>query len=343
MTDLRVPVGVATGVGSWPGTDPRAAAEVVVGELAALPHLVELPARGIGADMIGRAGALLVDMPVDTSTTGYRLTQRVGAATRTARDLLARDLDALEEAWELAGRRGADQPVKVQAVGPLTLASQLELHGGHRVLTDPGALRDVAESLAEGIANHAADAARRLGSPVVVQLDEPGLAAVLAGSLSGVSILQTPRALPEPEALHVLQQAIGRIGVPVLVHCCAADVPWGLLRRSGAAMVGFDVDTVRTPDLDGIGELLDAGVDLALGLVPTAAPERAPGWRDLADPATRLFDRLGFSREMLSSRVTVTPACGLAGASLDWARSALRSANELTRAFSDGADPDETR
>lgn len=341
MTGAGLPVGVATGVGSWPGTDPRAAAEIVVGELAGLPHLVELPARGVGADMIGRAGALLVDLPVDTSTTGYRLTQRVGAATRTARDLLARDLDALEESWELAGRRGTEQPVKVQAVGPLTLASQLELHGGHRALTDAGAMRDLAESLAEGIAEHVADAARRLGSPVVVQLDEPGLPAVLAGSLSGVSILQTPRALPEPEALDVLERTIGRIGVPVLVHCCASDAPWGLLRRSGAAMVGVDVATLRTPDLDGIGELLDSGVDLALGLVPATAPERAPGWRELAEPATRLLDRLGFARELLSSRVAVTPACGLSGASLDWARTALRSADELTRAFADGADPDE--
>lgn len=341
MTDARIPVGVATGVGSWPGTDPRAAAEIVVGELPALPHLPELPARGIGADMIGRAAALLVDMPLDTSTTGYRLAQRVGAATRTARDLLARDLDALEEAWELAGRRGTDQPVKVQAVGPLTLASQVELFGGHRVLTDRGALRDVTESLAEGIAAHVADAARRLESPIVVQLDEPALPAVLAGSLPGVSILQAPRALPEPEALDLLQRAIERVGAPVLVHCCGSDVPWALLRGSGAAMIGFDVSALRTSDLDGVGELLDAGVDLAFGLVPTTAPDRAPGWRELAEPATRLLDRLGFSRELLSSRVTVTPSCGLAGASLEWARAALRSANELTRAFADGADPDE--
>ncbi|QCQ91860.1 methionine synthase [Rhodococcus sp. SGAir0479] len=341
MTDARIPVGVATGVGSWPGTDPRAAAGIVVGELPALPHLVELPGRGLGADLIGRAAALLIDMPLDTSTTGYRLAQRVGAATRTARDLLARDLDAFEEAWELAGRRGTDQPVKVQAVGPLTLASQAELFGGHRVLTDRGALRDLSDSLAEGIAAHAGDVADRTGSPVVVQLDEPALPAVLAGSLPGVSILQAPPAMPEPEALHVLQTAIATIAAPVLVHCCAADVPWALLRRSGAAMVGFDVGALRTADLDGVGELLDGGVDLALGLVPAIAPERTPGWRDLAEPATRMVDRLGFPREYLASRIAVTPACGLAGASTEWARTALRAANELTRAFADGADPDE--
>ena len=51
----------ATGVGSWPGTSPRQAAEVIVGDLHALPHVVELPARGVGADMIGRAGARVVD------------------------------------------------------------------------------------------------------------------------------------------------------------------------------------------------------------------------------------------------------------------------------------------
>ncbi|MGC2346334.1 MAG: methionine synthase, partial [Mycobacterium sp.] len=41
----------ASGTGSWPGAAARQAAEVVVGELgAALAHLVELPARGVGAD-----------------------------------------------------------------------------------------------------------------------------------------------------------------------------------------------------------------------------------------------------------------------------------------------------
>ncbi|MGA9613066.1 MAG: methionine synthase, partial [Mycobacterium sp.] len=39
----------ASGTGSWPGAAARQAAEVVVGELgAALAHLVELPARGVG-------------------------------------------------------------------------------------------------------------------------------------------------------------------------------------------------------------------------------------------------------------------------------------------------------
>lgn len=338
MSTPAIPVGIATGVGSWPGEDPREAAAVSVGELSGLPHLVELPARGLGADMIGRAAAVLVDLPLDTSTTGYRVAQRPGKVTRRARDLLSRDLDAMEEAWEVAGLRGTDQPVKVQVVGPLTLASQLELFGGHRALTDSGAVRDLAESLSEGLVEHVAEVTRRLGSPVVVQVDEPGLPAVLAGTLPGVSILQAPRAMPEPEALEVLHSLIARLDRPVLVHCCAAGAPLALLRRSGAAMIGLDLGELKTADLDGVGEILEAGLSLAFGLVPTTQPDRPPTWRELAEPAVRLVDRLGFPRTVLATQVLVTPGCGLAGASEDWARAALRGAAEVARAFADGAE-----
>src|SRR5574340_670781 len=85
--------------------------------------------------------------------------------------------------------------------------------------------------------------------------------------------------------------------------------------------------------LDGIGTLLDAGTDLVLGLVPSVAPTTRPQWRELAGPAVTLIDRLGFPRTTLRSRVAVTPRCGLAGASLEWARRALRLCAEVSRAF----------
>jgi len=42
------PDGIATGVGSMPGTDSRESAALVVGEVPLLPALPELPARGVG-------------------------------------------------------------------------------------------------------------------------------------------------------------------------------------------------------------------------------------------------------------------------------------------------------
>lgn len=332
---VRLPGGIATAVGSWPGTDPREAAATILGELPELPHLVELPARGTGADMIGRMSALLVDLRFDTTTRGYRLAPRPGAASRRARDLLRTDLDALEEAWETAGYAGTGRTIKVQAAGPLTLAAEVELPGGHRILTDPGALRDLSESLAEGLVQHVAEVRARLGADVVLQLDEPLLTKVLEGSLRGVSVLDTVRAQPEPEALAVLDAVITAQSAPVLVHSCAAPPALTFLRGSAAAAIGFDLATIGTKELDAIGENLDAGKQLVLGLVPTTAPTTPPTWREIAEPGVRLVDRLGFARRTLAEQVIVSPACGLASASTAWARQALSLSAEVARAYAD--------
>ncbi|WP_433208365.1 methionine synthase [Nocardia sp. CA-107356] len=332
---VRIPGGIATAVGSWPGTDPREAAATIIGELPELPHLVELPGRGAGSDMIGRVCALLVDMRFDTTTRGYRLAPRPGAVSRRARDLLRSDLDALEEAWETAGSAGAGRTVKLQATGPLTLAAQLELPGGHRVLTDSGAVRDISESLAEGLALHASEVRKRLGAQVVLQLDEPSLTDVLNGSLRGVSILETVGAVPEPEALAVLDAVISAQSAPVLVHSCADSPALSFLRASAAAAIGFDLATIATRNLDDIGEILDAGKQVALGLVPTTAPVGPATWRDIAEPGVRLVDRLGLRRSTLANQILVAPACGLAGAPLEWARRALRLSTEVARAYAE--------
>ncbi len=84
------PWGPATGIGSLPGTDPAEALRTVLGELPDLPHLPELPARGPGADMIGRTAALLVDLFVDLTPAGWRLVPRPGIDLRRAHELLER-------------------------------------------------------------------------------------------------------------------------------------------------------------------------------------------------------------------------------------------------------------
>lgn len=342
---------IPTGVGSWPGTDPLAASEVIVGELQRLPYLPELPARGIGADMIGRCAAVLVDIALDTSTTGYRVVPRRSAVGRRAHDFLARDLDAFEEARERAGisTHGGHRTLKVQWAGPWTLAAELELTGGHRALTDRGAVADIAASLAEGIAEHTARLEKRLGVTVAVQLDEPQLPAVLAGSLGAVSILDSVPSVPEPRVQDVLETVITRIGRPVIVHCCArrgtspdprvGGVPFALLGRVGAAAVGFDATGLTAKDLDGVAELIDRGTRLALGLVPTG--KSSADWKALVRPALELVDRAGFARTVLNTSMDVTPTCGLAGASAAGARAATDLTVEIARALAE--DPETLR
>lgn len=312
---------------------------MVVGELAAaLAHIVELPARGVGADTIGRAGALLIDVAVDTVPRGYRIAARPGAVTRRAISLLDEDLDALEEAWENAGLRGSGRPVKVQAPGPITLAAELELATGHRAITDLGAVRDLAASLAEGVAAHRATVARRLDTPVVVQFDEPSLPAALAGRLTGVTALSPVHPIDEALAINLLDSCVAAAGADVLVHSCAAELPWTVLQRSTIHAVSVDTSTLRAVDLDGVAEFVDSGRTAVLGVVAASAPSRRPSVDEVAAAAVAVIDRLGFARSALRDRIGITPGCGLAGATTEWARTAIELAGKAAEAFAD--DPD---
>ena len=322
----------ATGIGSYPGTVARQAAEVMVGELHQLTHLVELPGRGVGADMIGRAGALLVDIGIDTVPRGYRIAPGRSAVVRRAVSLLGEDLDALEEAWETAGLRGSGRTVKVQAPGPITLAAALEMSNGHRAITDAGALRDLTASLAQGVAEHRATVARRLDANVVVQFDEPTLPAALAGRLTGVTGVTPVHPVDEAVATSLLDECVAAVGAAVALHSCAPDLPWKMLQRSSLEAVSVDASTLTAGDLDGIGEFVEAGRVVMLGVVPVTAPDRLPSVEEVAKVAASITDRLGFSRSVLRDRIGVTPACGLAGATPQWARTAV----ELVQKAADG-------
>lgn len=318
--DYRYPVSVfaaATGVGSWPGAAPRRAAEVIVGELT-LPYLPELPGRGVGADLVGRAGALLVDIAIDTVPRGYRIVARPGAVMRRAASLLAEDIDALEEAWEKSGR--GDRAVKVQVPGPVTLAASLELPNGHRAITDPGAVRDLAASLAEGVAVHRAEVARRLGTTVVVQFDEPLLPVALEGRLAGVTSMTPVHAIDEARAVGLLEGCVAAANGQAILHSCAAGLPWESLRRSVIPALSVDAATLDDRALDGLGGFIDAGRSAVLGLLPAVAPVQAPSADDVAGAAAAVTDRLGFPRSVLAAQIGISPSCGLAGATEDWAR-----------------------
>ncbi|MEU5669007.1 methionine synthase [Micromonospora sp. NPDC047753] len=329
MTDQAWPwpAGAATGIGSLPGTDIGEAQRVVLGELPELPHLPELPARGPGADIIGRSAGLLVELPVEVYAGRWRVAPRPGRDLRRARDLMERDLDQLAEQAE-----GYTGPIKVQAAGPLTLAASLELPIGGRLLRDPGAVRDLTGSLAEGLRAHVAAVARRLpGASVLLQLDEPSLPTVLAGRVPTESGLGAYRAVESVDAAALLRTIVDAVGVPTLVHCCAPDVPLELIRSAGAVAVALDLDLVTK--LDPLGEAIDAGLGLLAGAAPTRPPSAggAPNSAQIAERVRQVWDRLGFPRRQLAQQVVVTPACGLAGASPEYARAVLSACRDAGR------------
>ena len=321
------PPGSATGAGSMPGTDPLEAVRTVLDELPDVPHLPELPARGPGADMIGRTAALLADLPVETTPVGWRLAPRPGLDLRRARDLLARDLDALEEA--AAGYQGA---LKIQVCGPWTLAAALEQPASQDMaLADHGAVKDLTASLAEGVREHAAEVRRRVpAATLLVQLDEPQLPAVLDGAVPTASGWRRYPAVetgPAADGLRAILAAAGGFG---LVHCCAAAVPIGIIRQAGAHAVYLDLDLLRRGDEDPLAEAVEAGTGIFAGAVPPLGNER-PEAADLAKRIVDLWRRLGLPLAGTAGQVVIAPGCGLAGASPEHAVAVLAACREAGR------------
>lgn len=318
----------AAGIGSMPGEDYPEALRVVASLTPEMIAVPELPARGIHAGMTGRAAGLLAGLGVDLQPAGWRLTGGgSGVDQRRARSLLAQDLDSVEQ--QLAGFEGI---VKTQVAGPWTLAATIERPRGDRLIADHGARRELGESLAEGLRDHLAGLARRVpDASLVLQIDEPALVTVLEAGIPTASGWGRHRAVHPPEVdagLKSLVEVAHDAGAQVVLHCCAAEVPVGLVAGAGFDALSFDLSLAAGSEL--WASVFDDGMDLWPGVVPIAPDD------DLSDAVLvaridAFFARLGFGVDAFADRLVVTPACGLAGSSPGWAQTALDLAQKTAR------------
>jgi methionine synthase II (cobalamin-independent) len=300
-----------------PGTDPAEAMRVIAGELPGFPYLAELPDRGPGADLAGRTAALLIDMPVEVTPRGWRLAERPGRDVARAKSMLSTDLDVMEEV--LQGYQG---PLKVQVCGPWTLAATLELtRTMDAALRDEGAVADLTASLAEGVAAHVADVAKRVpGARVITQIDEPALTAVANGEVPTASGISRLPAIDQSTISERLGQIIANITGYTLVHSCATGVRFEIIRAAGANAVAFDLSQLRRGEEDAVAELAEAGMGLFVGVTADETPKRT------AERVVNLWHHLGSRPDPV--RTVITPACGLAGSSPQQARDTLKRCRE---------------
>ena len=338
------PSGVrATAAGTWPGTDPLEAAKTIRGELGDphLPFLVELPARGVGADSVGRTAALLMDLPVDLQPHGWRLVDRPGIDYRRAVSLLSRDINTLADV--IGEEEAPGSGLKISLQGPLSLAAGLYLHNGERALSDAGARRELTESLAAGAAEYVSRVkAVARGAGITVQIDEPLLDKVLGGRIPTASGYRTLRSVPVQEASlswSLLRESLLAAGASAVV----LNLPSASHRQPGSGLdlaLGAGADGIAVPlrglgngDWEGLAEAVEAGKQLWLGILPLPAPGEAPRQvTALVQDITAPWQRVGLPLRDLPA-VGILPAGDLADLSPSSARRVLERLTQTASAL----------
>lgn len=295
-------------LGPMPGTSMAEAADIIMGETE-LPAIPQLPERGLGSDSVGRTASMLEAITIDRGPRSWRMTARPQLLTRRAWDRLERDLDEAQQVW------GETVPrIKVQALGPWSLAASIELADGHRVLTDSGAFAELSDALLHGIRTHATDVARRFHGEVVVQLDEPLLDDVTAGRIPGNTDFDSiPSVLDEVALETLLRFEADYLYCPPL---------WSVAGAATTFLVDARYrDRLSTPEhFDGMGEHLSEGRRVGVALSGKDA-------RAEAISLARHLDRIGMPRELLVDHFDVFPA----RASASSLRSVTETAAILTR------------
>lgn len=321
----------ATGLGPWPGEDPVEAARIIRGELGSphMPFLAELPDRGVGSDSLGRTASLLVEMAVDVQPYGWRLVDRPGKDFRRAASALSTDINILADVAGEEDRPAAE--IKVQLLGPLSLAAGLHLHNGERALIDYGARRDVAASLAAGVGGYLSRVSMAVpGARLVVQLDEPDIAAVLAGTIPTSSGYRTLRAVGGQEVTESWRVVIDALRVAgaaeIAISVPEVEAPFERILAAGADGIAVPLRALTSRQWEQLAGAIEAGKRLWAGALDVSAAT-LPKVADAVDSVWRPWHQLGLPASSLGM-VRITPSAGLAGHTPSTATAVL---NRLTQ------------
>ncbi|HRA50217.1 hypothetical protein [Actinotalea sp.] len=306
-------------LGPWPGHKVLKAQQIAFDALAdtpggvtGIPPLVQMPKRGPWAESTARTAALLPEMPVEHGPHGWKLADRPGIDLERTQALLREDVDALA----VAGY-GYTGPLAVTARGPWSLAATLYLARGDRVLSDHGAVRELAASLAQGLADHLAAVRTALpGAQPVVVLREPALPDVLGGAVATFSGHSRIAPVPGERAVVLLGELVRSLtasgATQVVLHGGArfASRSLAVLAGSGAQAVGVAAASVRGQQWEQVAAVVEQGTRLWLGLPRESPRKGGPDIRGAANLISRPWRALGLPAAGLADIVVHTDTSG---------------------------------
>ena len=331
-------------VGSFPHDDHDRALDLVMEytpDYPVWPQLPVFPQEGMMQQFIlGLPGLSLEKdkVRVDVDTAGYDADQLAfyeqllagGTHAFALGPDTAKGIFALVRAVENAP--SPPLAVKGQVVGPFTQAVGAKDMAGRALYFDLQQREAVTGLLAARAAWQVKYFREKLNLPVILFIDEPGLAGFGSSAFIGVGRGEVVESLAQViDAIH------GQGGIAG-IHVCG-NTDWGMVMESGADLINFDASAYLDRLLlygDELKKFVEGGGCLAWGMVPTANGEDIARARvadmeaDFHGHVQALCD-LGLDRAMLMKQSVITPACGLGTRSKEEALRVLTLTRDLSQ------------
>jgi len=343
------PMGLATGIGSVPHTDPEEAVKFVISYFPEVPYWPQLPLRGNDEGFLNQFIAPLVELGIVAvkGTKYYFDTEQAEWGARLAQfyetylaavegdekalgffnfpEKSAAGFYAFVRHLEAHGT-GRAKYVKGQITGPLTVGLALNDQDGKAIYYNSQGRDILIKTLALQGLNQARVLAR-FGLPVIVFVDDPVL---YASGQSTFITVNKEEIIPELNSIFAAVQGAGGLAG---CHSCAG-MDWSILFESQVDIVSFDAFSYFTSVstyIDGIKTFVNRGGVLAWGIVPTSADNLSE--QTVTTLKSRLQENMaylvqkGIDPLKLLEQAMITPSCGTGTLPLDLAV----KVHELTR------------
>jgi methionine synthase II (cobalamin-independent) len=350
MRDLFQANGMATMIGSLPLTDHSKAIDLILEHTPDIPFWAQLtthPEEGMmiqfthGLPGICRdTGGIFVNTSSATfdadllqfyeeymSVTGGEIDPEASRFILT-KDA-ARGFFLLLE--RLANLPAVPMAVKGQITGPFTLGTGIVDQNKRAIFYDVQ-LRDAVVKLLAMKARWQVRRLSRYVQPVLIFIDEPGLAGFGSSGFTSISRDDVNQCLEE------ICEAVHGAGGLAGIHVCA-NTDWALLLESSADIISFDAygyfDRFILYPVQ-IKKFLESERILAWGIVPTLNAQQVERetsdsllaqWREKADQLASL----GISMQKLISQSLITPSCGVGSLDLESAEKVVKLTQSVSR------------
>lgn len=326
---------LATGIGSLPHREPKAACAFVAKYFKQIPFWPQLPKISSKEDMFVQ----YIESFPGVSQEGEKIIfRRTSSFIEKLELLYSRHIQAQTDKYGfsrgyasgfqafLESKILPERAVKGQVTGPISMGLGLMKEDMRPVLYD----EELSDAIARFLSLKASwqeKTLKAIHKETIIFIDEPSLANIGSAYIS-ISKEQVTRLLSV-----VFEGIIGMKGI----HCCA-NTDWGAVLEAGPDIVSFDAYNYMinfSLYAAEVKKFIELGGAIAWGIVPNTEEallkETASSLKDRLEEGIALFSRKGLNHRLLMEQSLLTPSCGLAGLSEEGAETAADILRQLSK------------